>query len=102
MLSHYLPYRSVHLDQQAAKTVYVRPSIPFPEFVVPSMQLTVGQKLVAAEIVSTAVEKKLEAPWIRKTGKRTVQFMEKLEESGVYLTGETTSVKEESSDPFLI
>jgi hypothetical protein len=101
LLSHYLPYRSVLLDPHSTKRVYVRPSIPFPDFPTPSLELKAGQKFVAGEIVSSAVEKKLEAPWIRKTEKRTVQFMEKLEESGVYLTGETTSLKGQSSQPSL-
>jgi hypothetical protein len=41
------------------------------------------------------VEKKIDAPWIKKTKNRNIQFTEKLEESGVELDdiGNTKSMK---------
>jgi hypothetical protein len=41
------------------------------------------------------VEKKIDAPWIKKTRNRNIQFTEKLEESGAELDdiGNTKSMK---------
>ena len=40
------------------------------------------------------MEKKLDAPWIKRTQKKTVQFTEKLEESGLDLNFDTGPLKE--------
>ena len=75
LLSNYLPFRPVILiKHEISIRIYVRPSIPFPEFPKPSLNLEIPSKLIAQEIKIEAIEKKLEAPWIRKTSKKTVQF----------------------------
>lgn len=48
LLSSYLAYRSVNISQQLR--IYVRPSIPFPQFERPSLDLWLGEDWVLGEV----------------------------------------------------
>ena len=73
LLSNYLPYRSIQISGYKENHIYVRPSIPFPDFPKPSLELPITAAFIMGELSVGSVEKKIEAPWIKRT-KKTIQF----------------------------
>jgi hypothetical protein len=85
LLSNYLPYRPVTLPNTTTviappMRVYIRILIPFPAFAAPSLRLSIDSSFILAEMSAGVVEKRIEAPWIKKGRGRQIQFTEKVEE----------------------
>lgn len=66
-------------QRQENVRIYIRILIPFPAFQNPSLALSITPQFILAEMSPTLVEKKIEAPWIKKNKNRNIQFTEKLE-----------------------
>ena len=58
----------------------MRVSIPFPTFPLPNLEIRIDGNFILREIVLDMVEKKIEAPWIKRTNS-IIQFTEKIEEN---------------------
>ncbi len=103
LLSNYLPYRPVTLPNAAIVTeppvrIYIRLLIPFPPFAAPSLRLAIESSFILAEMSPGVVEKRIEAPWIKKGRGSQIQFTEKVEEGAAELDdiGNTRDLKEPS------
>lgn len=101
LLSNYLPYRPVTLPNSSNAVtalpmrVYIRLLIPFPAFASPSLRLSIDPAFILAEMAPGVVEKRIDAPWIKKGRGRQIQFTEKLEEGAAELDdiGNTRDLK---------
>lgn len=76
-MSSFLPYRkavlSAKLPFEPPKNIYVKISLPFPQFFKPDIDLSLEDTFLYGETAQTCIPKKIEAPWIKKlTGQ--VQF----------------------------
>ena len=81
MLSNSLPFKEVAVSVGDTKIrLFARLNLPLPRFPVPNLELKIDSKFVLKEVTINLIEKKIPAPWIRRT-RDTVQFTSKLEES---------------------
>lgn len=94
LLSNYLPYRPVTMQNSFGESIriYVRVNIPFPEFPMPNFQVKIDRTFILTQVGANLVEKKIQAPWIRRINNKVIQFTEKLDESIMDL-GEINSNK---------
>ena len=72
-LSYFLPYRSVEICHKGVKRIYLKPSIPFPSFPRPNINLKATKEFLEDELELEIVEKRIEAPWIKRN-KEKIQF----------------------------
>lgn len=68
---------SINANPEGIK-IYIRMLIPFPTFEAPSLRLSIDHPFIMAEMTPTIVEKRIDAPWIKKGRNKNIQFTEKL------------------------
>jgi hypothetical protein len=64
-LSNYLVSHPAYIKEKQFK-VYLKLSIPFPEFPKPNIKLYIEEDFLKKELNMNLIEKKLHAPWINK------------------------------------
>ena len=74
----------------------LRINIPFPEFPLPILELKIDQKFILKNLGFELIEKKIEAPWIRRMDNHMIQFTQNLEEC-LHDTSDLISEKESVS-----
>lgn len=87
LLSNSLPYREVEVVNQKQEKIkiYLRANIPFPKFPLPYLELKIDKNFIFTHLGPKIVDKKIEAPWIRKTNKNIIQFTDNLEDNSIDL-----------------
>jgi hypothetical protein len=59
----------------------------------PDFSVRIGREFILEHVTSGLVEKKIDAPWVRRIGNRGIQFTEKLDESELELGEEEGEVE---------
>lgn len=67
--------------QQDRIQVFVRINVPFPRFPLPHLELKIDKEFILKEAGPSIIEKKIDAPWVRRMNNHMIQFTENLEES---------------------